>query len=164
MLEFKVLSEEDTACVREGLGEFGVGLEELAGDGVLVGSYGGRLEVFRTGRRTLEVMERAGRRPYCAGLYVGEIRGGRFLLGLEGAAIIAPHTDRKVVVNRKAEQLVLYGRDVLHKSVLHLPKNLKPGHRCLIVDEEDEVLGLGRMEKDCIRNIMDRGWYLRKGE
>jgi ribosome biogenesis protein Nip4 len=164
MLEFKPLTEEDAGILRNLLSDFGAELSTVTEGRELIGSYGGRLEVFLTTKTTLQTLERCRKRPYTAGLYLGEIKKGDFLLGLEGAALLGPHTYKKVVVNKKAEQLVLYGRDVLHKSVLKHPPDIGFNERCLIVNEQDEVLGIGRVERDCIKNLADRGWYLRKGE
>jgi ribosome biogenesis protein Nip4 len=164
MLEFRRLKKEDMEVLRGQFSRFGTDLSTVMGDRVLIGSYGGRLEVFATTGDAHHTLEECKKEPYTVGLYLGEIKRGRFLLGLEGAALLGPHTDKKVVVNKKAEQLVLYGRDVLHKSVLKLPPGLKPQEKCLMVNEDGEVLGIGRVERDCIKNLLDRGWYLRRGE
>lgn len=45
-------------------------------------------------------------------------------------------------------------------------EDLKVGDRVLIVNERDERVGIGKVRKGevFIENLVDRGWYLRKGE
>ena len=125
---------------------------------IVLASYGGRREIFVTGNQTYKTLKDMKKNPYFAGLFIGEINNRRFFPSLEGATLMAPHTKKKIIVNKKAEQLVLYGRDVLLKSVLDSPGGLRDGDKYLIVNERDELLGIGRIENDVIKNLMDRGW------
>ncbi|MEE8168332.1 MAG: NIP7 N-terminal domain-related protein [Candidatus Hydrothermarchaeales archaeon] len=162
-MKFKRLEKKEFDALKKLKHEFGVDLEKILDDKVLFVALDGRKEVFATNKQASEALEKLKRDPYSIGLYLGEIRGGRFILSLEGASVIARYTDKKVIVSRKAEQLVLYGRDVFSKSAVNF-ETLAEGERCLIVNDRDELLGIGRVEKGMVKNLMDRGWYLRKGE
>jgi ribosome biogenesis protein Nip4 len=148
--------------------EFRVSLPRVLKGRRLIVSEGRRREVSAVSRgawRTLCILRKP---PYYAGLTLGEVVGGKFLLGLEGAHLIAPFTDRWIQVNERAEQLVLYGRDVFSKSVIGAGTELKKGDRCLILNPQGETIAIGEIrgdgEKIRSTNLLDRGWYLRKGE
>lgn len=163
MLKFKRIVRKDYQAVVDAWLEFGIDLGAVLKDKVVLAAFGGRREIFITGKGTYKILDAMKKNPYFAGLFIGETKNGRFIPSLEGATLMAPHTKKKIVVNKKAEQLVLYGRDVLLKSVLDSPGGLSSGDTYLIVNERDELLGIGRIENDVIKNLMDRGWYLRKG-
>ncbi len=162
-MKFIALGVDEQRSLRELGTEFGVDINELFRDKILLMTMNGRREVYATTREVENVKKAMQRDPYSVGLYIGEIKKGRFFLGLEGAYFLASHTEKKVVVDENAEQLVLYGRDVFSKSVVDFSA-CRPGDRCLMVNTRGEPLGIGLVEDDMIKNLMDRGWYLRKGE
>ncbi len=163
-MKFRPLSNKEHEILKKLGWEFGIDIDRiLEGNEVLV-SYNGRTEVFITNPETADTLKRIKKDPYSVGLYIGEIKNGRFFLGIEGATLINRFTKKKVFVTRKAEQLVLYKRDVLSKSIIKYAEDIKVGEKCLIVNEDDEVLAIGIKRRDFIENIIDRGWYLRKGE
>lgn len=162
-MKFGPLDTAERRAIERMNEEFGVNIDEIIGDKTLLMSLEGRCEIFATTPQVVQVLEGLGRNPYSVGLYIGEIKGGRFFLGLEGASLIAPHTTKRVIVNENAEQLFLYGRDVFYNSIVDFSA-CKRGDRCLIVNTKSELLGIGKVEKDMVKNLMDRGWYLRKGE
>jgi 60S ribosome subunit biogenesis protein NIP7 len=143
--------------------EFGVDTRKVFKGKRLLMAMDGRREVYATNPEVVKILSALGRDPYSVGLYIGEVKRGRFFLSLEGAYLLAPHTNKKVIVDDKAEQLVLYGRDVFSKSVVDFSA-CERGTRCLIMNNKGEPLGIGMVGKDVIENLMDRGWYLRKGE
>jgi len=155
--------------VLKGFGrEFRIPLQRVFKGRKLIVSEGKRKGVSAVSkgvRRTLSSLKRS---PYYAGITLGEIEEGRFLLGLEGAHLIAPFTDRWIKVDERAEQLVLYGRDVFSKSVIETGTELENGARCLILNPQREAIAVGEIQgvEGRIRstNMLDRGWYLRKGE
>ena len=60
----------------------------------------------------------------------------------------------------KGEVLFLYGRDIFLSSVLEL----KGGGRLAIFNRDREFLGIGSYGGgDIIKNVIDKGWYLREG-
>ena len=97
------------------------------------------------------------------GLFYGKVKkDGRLDLSLEAIYEISRlHKTKKAWVNKKAEQLFLYGRNVLPGSVIKT--NAKKGELVVVLSESSEPLGLGKIMKDNeIKNIIDFGLYLRK--
>lgn len=155
-------NERELGAIREGSRRYGADLLKIAG-GELFVSRGEPKEVSLLSKKGAEILKRIGD-VYCAGLSLGELKGGRFNLGLEGAFLIAKLALKKVVVNQKGEQLSLYGRDIFIDSVLKHPK-LSRGEDCLIVNRQGEPLAIGVFtgKRVLVKNRRDRGWYLRKG-
>lgn len=166
MIEYKKITRKEKK-VLDNLGrEFGVNINKAFKNKSILVGHGKRKEVFITNRSTSNTLDIIEKEPYFTGLYIGDIKGNRFLLGLEGASIISSYSDKKIIVDKKTEQLVLYGRDIFSKSAHGLPKNVQVNEKILIMNEYDECIGVGIVEKGdiLIKNISDRGWYLRKGE
>ncbi len=166
MITFRPINNEEKEVLKTLGEEFEVDIEQVFRDKTILVGEGKRKEVFITNKATNKQLNYMQRMPYFAGLYIGDIKGKKFLLGLEGANIISKYSNKKVVVDQKTEQLVLYGRDIFSKSARHLYKEADVGDRILIVNENNECLGIGVLNKGevLVKNIMDRGWYLRKGE
>ncbi|MFQ5975743.1 MAG: hypothetical protein ACE5J5_05475 [Candidatus Hydrothermarchaeales archaeon] len=166
MIEFRPIEREENETLETLGDEFGVDLDKALKDKTILVGHGKRKEVFITNSETFKQLNHMQGEPYFAGLYIGDIKGKKFLLGLEAASIISKHSNKKVVVGQRTEQLVLYGRDIFSKSVQGLYKKAKVGERILIVNESNECIGIGRLKKGevIVENVMDRGWYLRRGE
>jgi len=102
---------------------------------------------------------------YGAGLIFGNFKKKedkiKFTLSLEGMDLISKDIVKNyAVVNRKGEVLFLYGRDIFLSSVLEL----KGGGRLAIFNRDREFLGIGNYGGgDIIKNVIDKGWYLREG-
>ena len=140
--------------------EFDVDIKSaLKGKKIIVSE---RREVYVVKNDTYAAMREMKRDPYSAGLNIGKIKRDKFDLGLEGAALIAPHSRKTIAVSKRDEQKVLYGEDVRSKSAIR-KSGLGEGDRCLIVNEYKENIAIGRIEKDTIINVRDRGHYLRSG-
>lgn len=166
MITFRPPTKKEMSLLRSLNSEFGIDMDRIIrGKRVVVGE-GKRKEFFITNKATAQTLEEMKKSPYSVGLYIGEERGGSFILGLEGAEMIAKHCQKRIIVNQKAEQLVLYGRDIFPKSILDSSSGLRKGERALVYNERDEVIGIARVTlgKIFAENLVDRGWYLRKGE
>ncbi|PSN95972.1 hypothetical protein B9Q06_03965 [Candidatus Marsarchaeota G2 archaeon ECH_B_2] len=104
------------------------------------------------------------RNVYFAGIFAGSFRRGRFRLGLD----LAEHLYRLgrlssiVEVNYEEEQRFLYGRDL---EGLTPRENLSTSGTVVVVNGAGDVLGLGRYDERSGRlaNLVDKGWYLRRG-
>lgn len=162
-MKFRQLSEEELEILRSVNREFGADADSIFRDKKLVVALGKRKEVFVTNKDTIDVLGKMKKEPYSVGLFIGEIKKKKFMLSLEGAVLISKHAKNKIFVGSKAEQLVLYGRDVFSNSVLK-SSELSEGDKCLILNENSEVIAIGRVKKGIVENLIDRGWYLRKGE
>nr|MDO8099313.1 hypothetical protein [Candidatus Njordarchaeota archaeon] len=161
-------------------------LDEVLGEGVghkvtrnmeIVVATGKRTEVFLVPRMVLDIfMKTQGiHNPYCLGMHVGDLIHDEFLLGIEGATLCAPYTTRKAKVSDKGEQAVLYGRDIECAFIKDFPSAIHRGEKLLVLNVFDETIAIGKAlvdgvefstlpkEKVAVENILDRGWYLRKG-
>ncbi len=115
--------------------------------------------------------------PYSVGLGFGEYKKSGLLLSLGGGGILCNQTEIKAVINEKAEQLFLFKRDIISTSITQITKKVNIGDKVIVVNTKNEFLGVGKLEqilddiinhKDtrniALRNIIDLGWYLRKGK
>ncbi len=107
-----------------------------------------------------------------AGIKVGEV-GRRFRFSLEGSFFLIKKEKKKVYIDRKAEMLFLYGRDVFSKSILKATADIKENDIVFVCNLYGDVIGIGRAkysakditrlgEKVVVYNLIDRGEYLRK--
>jgi len=93
------------------------------------------------------------RNIYCNGKHVLSMRAsdGMFTLKLDGAKILHnsfKHPHLRVKVNSDAIDFVKEGKSVFAKFVKDCDPELRPMDECLIVDEKDNLLAVGR----CILN------------
>lgn len=101
---------------------------------------------------------------YSVGINIGdleEISGKeKFLPSLEGITLVSKDIEKNyAVINGKGEGLFLYSRDVFDSSIIEL----KGDGKVAVFNENKELLGIGKYNGKLIKNIMDRGWYLRYG-
>ena len=116
--------------------------------------------------------------PYSIGLGFGEYRKDYgLILSLGGASLIAKYSTRSIKVNEKAESLFLYRRNILCQSIIEISGELEIDEKVLVVNEHNDFLGIGQLkispqnvflekywQQLAIKNLMDLGWYLRKGK
>jgi ribosome biogenesis protein Nip4 len=159
-MRFWKAGESEMKILRKLDSEFGIDIDKiLAGRRIIVSE---RREVYVLSNEAYSAMREMKRDPYGAGLHIGKIKREKFDLGLEGAAMIAPHSRKTISVGKKYEQVVLYGGDVRSKSAIK-KSGLADGDRCLIANEHKENIAIGRIEEDKIITVRDRGHYLRSG-
>lgn len=108
--------------------------------------------------------------PVAVGLLVGELERDRVRLHLEGAHEVGRRSRAaSAIVEDKAAQLFLYGRDVFAESVVSKPRKFLDDDRVLVCNRRGDVLGLARALRPWPRRgraltpVRDRGWYLRSG-
>jgi predicted RNA-binding protein (TIGR00451 family) len=115
--------------------------------------------------------------PQHAGLAIGYLKK-QFVPSMAGADLFArlAAKDKKkyyVVVNEKAEKLVLYGRDVLASSIDHISPELSENDMVIILNTKHEAIGIGKIRysgslilkqnnKVAISTLLDAGYYLRE--
>ena len=120
-------------------------------------------------KEVLETLKNFDRNIYGAGISFGNFeikRSGsenkiKFSISLEGMSLISIDIIKNyVIVNKKGETLFLYGRDVFKSSILEI----NGGGKVAVFNKNKELLGVGNYGGgDIIKNIIDKGWYLRKG-
>jgi 60S ribosome subunit biogenesis protein NIP7 len=161
-------------------------IDRLLGEGVALNTIGKMGIVLATGKRvelflvTDELMSaftkmQGKRNPYCLGVYFGDLLNNELLLSIEGATLCSAYTNRKVRVSDEGEQAVLYGRDIQRSFVRDFPLSIHRNQKVIVTNSLSEVLALGNTMIDgeefddasensvVVKNIIDRGWYLRKG-
>ncbi|MCK4247183.1 MAG: hypothetical protein KAX04_01430 [Methanomicrobia archaeon] len=80
-------------------------------------------------------------------------------ISLEFAFKIARYaTKNKVIINEKAETLFLYGRDIFRNNIIR--GDLKKGKK-LTLNSKNECLGIGFWDGKILKNVKDRGMFLR---
>jgi len=80
-------------------------------------------------------------------------------ISLEFAFKIAKHAKKNLItVNEIGEKLFLYGRDVFKENIIK--GDLKKGKK-LVLNSHNECLGIGFWDGKILRNIRDRGMFLR---
>lgn len=112
--------------------------------------------------------------PYLAGLAIGELKK-QFMPSIAGADLFARWGKRNkfyIVVNEKAEYLVLYGRDIMGGSIVEASGALHQNELVIVLNTKFEAIGIGRTrfagnllfqkDKVTISNIADAGYYLRE--
>ncbi|MFX1295343.1 MAG: NIP7 N-terminal domain-related protein [Promethearchaeota archaeon] len=116
------------------------------------------------------------RNPYFMGIFFGDIKKNKFKISLEGITLISNYVEEKTVLTDSGEKKVLYGRNLTKQDLLHIPTRIKKNKLSILTNKNGEVLALGEYlverEKintlngntEIIKNIIDKGWYLRKGK
>jgi 60S ribosome subunit biogenesis protein NIP7 len=116
------------------------------------------------------------RQPYFMGIHLGDIKKNNFKISLEGITLIANHIKEKTILSVSGEKRVLYGRDLSKDNLASIPAGIQENDKSILINENGEVLALGKylfnrdqIEKSkgnqvVVKNIMDKGWYLRKGK
>ncbi|MFT4260964.1 MAG: hypothetical protein ACMXX9_00855 [Candidatus Woesearchaeota archaeon] len=92
------------------------------------------------------------------GLVLG-VKKKNFVPSLYLLEKIAKETDNKIFVNDKAEWLFLCGRDVFLNNVI---EDNSSSELFLVQNARDENLGLAKKKGNLIKNIVDRGDFLRR--
>ncbi len=126
-----------------------------------------------------EIMKRSNEIPYAIGIFLGNINNVKsnptsnnknsskqFIPSPAFPDLLSDKSGKKVNINSKAEWLFLCGRDVFESSVMKKNSGLsstglKPGNLVLVQNERDENLGVGRAGEKIIKNLLDKGSYLR---
>jgi ribosome biogenesis protein Nip4 len=111
---------------------------------------------------------------YSLGLAIGELRK-EFVPTIAGADLFARYGERNkfyVVLNEKAEKLVLYGRDIMGESVVEASTALAENELVILLNSSFDALGIGRtrfsgnslLDKGRVTftTITDAGYYLRE--
>ncbi|WP_423793308.1 PUA domain-containing protein [Methanocaldococcus indicus] len=97
---------------------------------------------------------------YSVGNVFGEIKRKKFKLSLEGFTLISKYIIKNyAIINDKGEQLFLYGRDIFKSSIIEV----RGFGRIAVFNKNKEFLGIGEYNGTLIKNIKDKGWYLREG-
>lgn len=112
------------------------------------------------------IVQKINKKTFTAGLILGEMRGIRFFPSAPLIDIIAKHTDKKIIVNKKTAWLYLCGRDIFAQGIV---KATASTGFVIVENELGEALGYGQVlgkteEKNrvVVKNLFDKGVFLRK--
>jgi 60S ribosome subunit biogenesis protein NIP7 len=109
------------------------------------------------------------------GMMVGHLTRRTFIPSMAGADLISRVSEKFpfVVVNRSAEALVLYGRDIMRSSILSSRGATKNNKLVIILNESRFAIGLGitmrslentidlKDDRIVVKTIIDAGHYLK---
>ena len=115
---------------------------------------------------------------YSAGLYMGFIKEGNFLISLEFLEFLKQQGFsigvKIIIVNESGERSVLYGNNITKEMIFSYSKDLKKNDDVIILNQNNELLAFGKYSPDkedilslnakgnVAINIVDKGNYLRK--
>ncbi|WP_157666002.1 MULTISPECIES: PUA domain-containing protein [unclassified Methanopyrus] len=105
-------------------------------------------------------------RPFCERSARGDLR-----IHVEGARELTRHVDEiKTYVTERAAVLFTYGRDVLPESIVEIRGPKEPRLVAVVYRDDlgEHCVGVGRLRfsedgRPVVDNVIDRGWYLRRG-
>jgi ribosome biogenesis protein Nip4 len=120
--------------------------------------------------KAIQVMED----PYSAGLAIGELKK-QFIPSIAGADLFARYGERNkyyITVGEKAENLVLYGRDIMGESIEAASDALDENELVIVLNKAFEAIAVGRTRfagrslfqkgRVTVSTIADAGYYLRE--
>ena len=96
--------------------------------------------------------------PEYLGEYLGKIKKNKFIPSFSLIELIYEKTDKIAKINNQASWLFLCGRDVFKKSIIKCEYK----GDVIVINENNEILGLGNFDGRNINNILDRGDFLRR--
>ena len=111
---------------------------------------------------------------FASGVFLGSLKNKKFYLSLSFVFLVSEFGNNYpyIVVNDKAEKLVLYGRDVMGHSIIEFSPELEENLLVIIFNKDKEPLGIGRTRfsnsliqqkgKITVSTLMDLGAYLRE--
>ena len=116
--------------------------------------------------------------PIYSGIVIGNIQGKKLTPNLNFADLIVNHNPNLnypyAVLENKASNLFIYGRDIMGNSIVDFFKEIKENQILIILNQKKEVLGIGRSrfnnnlitqnDKIVIDNVQDIGTHYLKEE
>ncbi len=129
------------------------------------------VEVSSDVLRAFNTIKKKGIQPLFLGMPVCDtIDREKARISLPFASKISKDVKPKVFINRKAEQLFLYSRDVWSSSILKTEGEVKKRNLVFVFNEDGIFLGmafalsdnlLDKGKKVVLKNVIDIGYYLR---
>jgi 60S ribosome subunit biogenesis protein NIP7 len=111
---------------------------------------------------------------YKSGLAIGELKK-QFIPSIAGADLFARYGERNkfyIIVSEKAENLLLYGRDIMGESIIEASDALRENELVIVLNKWFEAIAVGRTRfagrslfqkgRVTVTNISDAGYYLRE--
>ncbi|MHA1268803.1 MAG: hypothetical protein ACTSPY_03350 [Candidatus Helarchaeota archaeon] len=149
--------------------------DSLTKSNTLLVGEGIRKEIFLVSEKlyTIFLNIKKNKEPYFLGIYLGNLTDNKFDFSLNCLQLLNKFTNKKIMINTKGEIQFIYGKDVQKRHILRVFDDLIANDRIIVINKKYEPLGLGltlfpirknlQSNKIKIINLMDIGWYLRKG-
>ncbi len=108
------------------------------------------------------------KKPFYAGVYLGKARGEKLFPSINFLGMIKKATQHKVWIDKKTGWLFVCGRDAFAEGIKRASRPVRKGIITLVLNEDDEVLGFGKVVAElsskgsAIKNILDIGDFLRR--
>ena len=109
---------------------------------------------------------------FYAGMYLGENKQGKFSPSFNLLSILSKQKANKVIIDKKAAWLFIYGKDIFRERILKVDGDTKKGGITLVLNNFEDCLGFGEIIFDLdkesnkgeavIKNILDLGDFLRR--
>jgi ribosome biogenesis protein Nip4 len=173
-LTFVTPTPGEEACIREGFAAY---ISDKAVDQLIIGQHlvigkGRRQEVFLLSAKLWKLYQQVQpQHPYFVGLFLGELKEPNFYPSLHVVHRLADAVkpSAKVITLSKGEQRFLYGRSLEPQEFQSEKPDLDQPRKALVVNNEQEGLGYGELSKTpsgdvVVKNRLDLGWYLRRGQ
>jgi len=112
---------------------------------------------FMLNRRLEETMKNNNLQPEYVGAYLGYTKNDKFVPSFILLSIIAKITERVTVINKKQEWLFTNNKDLNTKG----KTGVKEGF-VIVTNSWKEVLGLGEIKGNRLRNLADVGDFMRR--
>ena len=180
MIKFRYSTQEEHKLIQNAIDRlFGEKIaDKLIQNKHLIIGEGKWKEIFLISDKMIKILEAIAekKQPYSLGMQIGELdKNKKFKLSLETVFEIGKFTSKRIQLTTKGAQTILYGRNISFSAIDKILYEAKKGDYAILLDENGFPIGLGKILRDlskmqqnqfkiCIKNIMDLGWYLRKGE
>jgi ribosome biogenesis protein Nip4 len=180
MIKFRHSTQEEHKLIQNAIDRlFG---EKIAGQFIqnkhLIIGEGKWKEIFLVSDKMINILEAIAdkKQPYSLGMQIGELdKNKKFKLSLEAVFELDKFTSKRIQLTTKGAQTILYGRNISFSAIDKILYETKKGDYIILLDENGFPIGVGKILHDlskmqqnqfkiCIKNIMDLGWYLRKGK
>jgi predicted RNA-binding protein (TIGR00451 family) len=163
--------KEEKTQINRALDRWGI-FEFFIGKPILIHKVGERKMVCLATDAVQKAVQTAD--PHLVGLAIGELKK-QFMPSIAGADLFARYGKKNkfyIVVNEKAEKLVVYGRDIMGESIVDATEALQENELVIVLNTRFEAIGIGRTRfsgrlllqkgKITIGNVADLGYYLRE--
>ena len=122
---------------------------------------------FLVTHQILDIIKKK-KKPFYVGNYLGKARGKKFFPSISLMNLVSKKSMNKVWIDNKAGWLFVCGRDLFSNGITKVAPGVKKGTITLILNDNSEVLGFGKVSKSLnesgavIENILDIGDFLRR--
>jgi ribosome biogenesis protein Nip4 len=122
--------------------------------------YNLQREYFLVGPTFRELIPNIQIRPDYLGTYLGEDSNKGFIPSFFLLEMLKPHS-KTITLNERSSWLFICGRNVLFEGILKKDQ-IKNMDFVIVLNERGEVFGYGQYLRNEIRNLFDRGDFLRR--